>query len=180
MADFVQQGKTRAIGMCEVTAEELARAHRIHPVSSVQSELSVWTREALEDVLPWCVANDVAFIAYSPLGVGYLTGGLTPRFSAHDVRSRQERFTDEAMTANQTIIEGLRAIGARRGGARPGQVALAWLLSLNDNVVPIPGTSKVHHLEENTAAADVCLTPEDVADVAALPVPTGGRWIATR
>jgi aryl-alcohol dehydrogenase-like predicted oxidoreductase len=180
MAEFVQQGKTRSIGMCEVTVDELAKAHRIHPVASVQSELSVWTRGPLDDVLPWCVANDVAFIAYSPLGVGYLTGRLSTNFTSHDVRSKQERFTTEAMAANTAILDGLRAVGDRKGGATSGQVALAWLLSLHGLVVPIPGTSKTSHLEENVAAADLQLTAGDVADLDGLPAPTGGRWIATR
>jgi aryl-alcohol dehydrogenase-like predicted oxidoreductase len=180
MAEFVQQGKVRSIGMCEVTVDELARAHRIHPVASVQSELSVWTRGPLDEVLPWCVENDVAFIAYSPLGVGYLTGRLATNFSDHDVRSRQERFSSEAMNANEAILEGLRAVGARHGGATSGQIALAWLLSLSDLVIPIPGTRQIPHLEENVEARNIVLSAHDMAELDALPAPTGGRWIATR
>jgi aryl-alcohol dehydrogenase-like predicted oxidoreductase len=180
MADFVREGKVRAIGLCEVTAQEIARAHSLHPVSSLQSEMSIWTRDPLDEVLPWCVSHDVAFIAYSPLGVGYLTGGLPKSFSAHDVRSRQQRFTDEAMTANEAIIDALVEIGLRHGEASPGQVALAWLLSLNDLVIPIPGTRRIPHLEENLGAAELELTRDDVETINRLSAPVGGRWIATR
>ena len=175
-AGLVEAGKTRAIGLSEVTVEQLAACHAIHPVSTVQSELSLWTRDWTVEVLPWCRENGVAFLPYSPLGRGFLTGALSPRtFGSDDFRSRLPRFSPEAMAENQAIVDGVRAVADRRG-ATPAQVALAWVLSQGEQVVPIPGTKRVERLEENAAAADLVLSADDLADLDALPAPSGGRY----
>lgn len=176
MAEQVAAGKARALGMSEVGVEQLERAHAIHPVSTVQSELSLWTRDPLPKVLPWCTANGVGFLPYSPLGRGFLTGTLAPgSFDSNDFRSRNPRFTAEAMAANSALVEQVRAV-ADRVGATPGQVALAWVLAQGEHVVPIPGTKKLRYLEENAASATVVLTPEDLAELDALPAPVGARY----
>jgi aryl-alcohol dehydrogenase-like predicted oxidoreductase len=175
-AELVAAGKVRAIGLSEVSVEQLEVCHAIHPVTSVQSELSLWTRDYLDDVLPWCRDHDVAFLPFSPLGRGFLTGALAPRdFAADDFRSRLPRFSPEAIAANQAIVDGVNAV-ARDRGVTAAQVALAWVLAQGDHVVPIPGTKRVERLEENAAAADLVLTPDDLAALAALPAPQGGRY----
>jgi aryl-alcohol dehydrogenase-like predicted oxidoreductase len=176
MAEHVAAGKARAIGMSEVGVDELERAHAIHPVASVQSELSLWTRDALDEVLPWCIANDVAFIPFSPLGRGFLTGrqaGAT--YAADDFRARNPRFTDEARQANQAIVDRVDAI-ARANGAAPGQVALAWVLAQGEQVVPIPGTRRIEYLEENASAAGLSLSESEFAELDALPPAVGARY----
>ncbi|MEO6203781.1 MAG: aldo/keto reductase [Mycobacteriales bacterium] len=176
MAEAVTAGKVLHLGMSEVTVAQLEAAHAVHPVASVQSELSLWTREAMAGVLPWCIAHGVAFLPFSPLGRGFLTGTVSAgSFGSEDFRARNPRFTDEAMTANQAIVEQVRVVAARHDAA-PGQVALAWLLTLGEHVVPIPGTKKVHYLEQNAAAADLVLTDQDLADLATLPDPVGARY----
>lgn len=176
MAEHVAAGKARAIGLSEVTVDELARAHAIHPVASVQSELSLWTRDPLADVLPWCEAHDVAFIPFSPLGRGFLTGrqaGAT--YAADDFRAGSPRFSDAARAANQAIVDRVEAI-ARANGAAAGQVALAWVLAQGAQVVPIPGTRRLTYLEENAAAAGLSLSESEVEDLDALPPAVGARY----
>ena len=176
MAEQVAAGKALALGMSEVGVAELQRAHALHPVTTVQSELSLWTRDALPEVLPWCAANGAGFLPFSPLGRGFLTGTLAAgSFDADDFRARNPRFTDQAMAANVALLEVVRAVAERRG-ATPAQVALAWVLAQGEHVVPIPGTKKVGYLEQNAAAADVRLTPEDLAELDALPAPEGARY----
>jgi aryl-alcohol dehydrogenase-like predicted oxidoreductase len=176
-AEVVAAGKARAIGLSEATLEEIQRAHAIHPVASVQSELSLWTRDWLADVLPWCRENDVAFLPFSPLGRGFLTGAMTAdrAFEAGDFRAANPRFQPEALAANQAIVDAVRAVAGRHG-ATPAQVALAWLLAQGPQVVPIPGTKRVSRLEENVAAADLELTADDLAELDALPAPVGARY----
>ena len=175
-AELVAAGKVRAIGLSEVAVEQLESCHAVHPVASVQSELSLWTRDYLDDVLPWCRDHDVAFLPFSPLGRGFLTGALAPRdFASDDFRSRLPRFAPEAMAANQAIVDGVRTV-ANAHGVSPAQVALAWVLAQGSNVVPIPGTKRVERLEENAAAADIVLAADDLAALAALPAPEGGRY----
>lgn len=187
MAELVAAGKVRSLGLCAVeartsrrgaresryaaTLRQLQRVQQVFPVSSVQAELSVWSRQALDDLLPWCEAHGVGFLAAMPLGNGYLTGTLTPGsgFEPDDVRARHPRFTAEMMAANQPIVAGLRRVAARHGDATPAQVALAWLLTRGRQVVPIPGTKKAHWVEENAAAADLVLTDDDLAEIDALP-----------
>jgi aryl-alcohol dehydrogenase-like predicted oxidoreductase len=162
--------------MSEATVDELARAHAIHPVASVQSELSLWTRGQLDAVLPWCEANDAAFIPFAPLGRGYLTGRLAQRgFGTGDFRSRNPRFTADAMDANLAIVDRVQAI-ADRLGATAAQVALAWVLAQGEQVIPIPGTKRLRYLEENTTAARLTLGPDALAELDGLPQPVGERY----
>jgi aryl-alcohol dehydrogenase-like predicted oxidoreductase len=176
MAEAVHAGKVRFLGMSEVGVAELEKAHAIHPVTTVQSELSLWTRDPLAEVLPWCAAHGVGFLPFSPLGRGFLTGTVTPgTFGSDDFRARNPRFTDAAMTANAALVERVKDVGVRVG-ATPAQVALAWVLAQGEGVVPIPGTKKLRYLEDNAGAADVRLSEQDLADLDALPAPVGARY----
>jgi aryl-alcohol dehydrogenase-like predicted oxidoreductase len=176
MADLVAVGKVRHLGLSEVTVDEIARAHAVHPVTTVQSELSLWTRDPLKDVLPWCHAHGIGFLPFSPLGRGFLTGTVTQgSFTERDFRAHNPRFTDEAMAANQRIVAGVQAV-ADRYGVTPAQVALAWLLTLGPYVVPIPGTKKLRYLEQNAAADELRLTEHDLAELNDLPAPVGARY----
>ena len=178
MAELVTAGKVGAIGLSEVSVAELERAQAIHPVASVQSELSLWPRDALAEVLPWCAAHGASFIPFSPLGRGFLTGAITEAaFEDDDFRARNPRFTPEALRANLAIVDGVREVASRMD-ATPAQVAIAWTLAQDERVVPIPGTKKVHRLEENAGAAAVELDAEALAALDALPVPTGARYAA--
>ncbi|KUO04854.1 aldo/keto reductase [Streptomyces caeruleatus] len=187
MAELVQAGKVRALGLCAVgarggrrsgtrlhdaTIRQLQRVQQVFPVSAVQAELSVWSPDALEGLLPWCEARGVGFLAAMPLGNGFLSGTLTPGqgFEPDDVRARHPRFTAEMMAANQPIVAGLRRIAARHGtGATPAQIALAWVLSQGRHVIALPGTKQERWATENAAAASLRLTAEDLAEVAELP-----------
>lgn len=175
MAELVAAGKVTAIGLSEVSVDELDRATAIHPVATVQSELSLWTRDALAEVLPWCEEHGAGFLPFSPLGRGFLTGALAAGFEPTDFRKGLPRFTDEAMVANQSIIDGVRAV-AHRHDASLAQVALAWALTQGERVVPIPGTRRRSRVEENIAAAQLELTAEDLSDLDALPPPVGERY----
>ncbi|MEV0240203.1 aldo/keto reductase [Streptomyces sp. NPDC050674] len=193
MAELVQAGKVRALGLCAVgaragrrsgarrhdgTIRQLERVQQVFPVSAVEAELSVWSPEALETLLPWCVTRGVGFLAAMPLGNGFLTGRLRPGagFEADDPRARHPRFTGEMMAANQPIVAGLRRVARRHGAAvTPAQVALAWVLAQGPHVVPVPGTKHERWVVENTAAADLRLTRDDLAEVAGLP-PAQGSW----
>ena len=177
MAETVAAGKARYIGLSEVTAEEISRARAVHPVASVQSELSLWTRDALAEVLPYCQQQGIAFLPFSPLGRGFLTG----RFASSndlphkDFRRGLPRFQDDALQANLAIVGGVREV-ARRAGATPAQVALAWVLAQGKHVVPIPGTKTPRFLADNAGAADVVLSAADQAELDALPAPIGTRY----
>jgi aryl-alcohol dehydrogenase-like predicted oxidoreductase len=176
MAELVAQGKVGAIGLSEVTVEQIERAHAIHPVASVQSEASLWTRDAFPDVIPWCAANGAKFLPFAPLGRGFLTGAMQPRtFDAGDFRKNNPRFQPDAMDANQALVDTVKAIAERRD-ATPAQVALAWLLAQGEHITPIPGTRRRSRLEENAAAAGLQLTREDLAELDALPAPVGSRY----
>ncbi len=177
MAELVGAGKVRYLGLSEASVEEIVAADAVHPVSSVQSELSLWTDEnVVNGVLALTEERGIGFLAYCPLGRGFLTGALTAdTIGEGDYRSANPRFTPEAMAANATIVDGVRVI-AERLGATPAQVALAWVLAQGDHVVPIPGTKRRRWLEENAAAADLVLEPEDLADIAALPPSVAPRY----
>ena len=176
MAEQVAAGKALALGMSEVGVAELDAAHAVHPVTTVQSELSLWTRDPLAEVLPWCEAAGAGFLPFSPLGRGFLTGTVTQgSFDDRDFRARNPRFTPEAMAANASLVDSVRAVAARRG-ATAAQVALAWVLAQGEHVVPIPGTKKPAYLEQNAAAAELVLTPDDLAELDALPAPVGARY----
>ena len=176
MAEQVAAGKALAIGMSEVGVGELDRAHAVHPVATVQSELSLWTRDPLAEVLPWCEAHGAGFLPFSPLGRGFLTGTVHPgSFDSSDFRARNPRFTPEAMAANAALVDAVRAV-ADRLGATPAQVALAWVLAQGEHVVPIPGTKKTAYLEQNAASASLVLSAQDLAELDALPAPVGARY----
>ena len=177
MAEAVTAGKVRHIGLSEVSVDEIKRAQAVHPVTSVQSELSLWTRDALAEVLPYCTAQGIGFIPFSPLGRGFLAG----RFSSFDdlplddFRRGLPRFQRDALRANLAIVGRVREI-AGRVGVTPAQVALAWVLAQGRHVVPIPGTKTPKYLTDNAGAADVELTAADVAELDALPAPEGTRY----
>jgi aryl-alcohol dehydrogenase-like predicted oxidoreductase len=160
------RGRRRRVG---------ARA-RDPPVASVQSEGSLWTRDAFAEVVPWCAEHGAAFLPFAPLGRGFLTGKPEPqRFPSGDFRKRNPRFQPEAMDANAALVETVKAVAARHD-ATPAQVALAWLLAQGQHVVPIPGTKRRTRLEENAAAGELRLTPDDLAELDALPEAVGSRY----
>jgi aryl-alcohol dehydrogenase-like predicted oxidoreductase len=177
MAEAVNAGKALRLGLSEVTVQEIARAAAVHPVTSVQSELSLWTRDPLTQVLPYCEAQGIAFLAFSPLGRGFLTG----RFSAFDdlpqddFRRRLPRFQPEALRANLAIVDQVQHV-AERLGSTPARVALAWVLTRGRYVVPIPGTKTPRYLVDNAGAAEVRLSDADLADLDRMPAPSGGRY----
>lgn len=176
MASLVEEGLVGAIGLSEVGVDELERAHAIHPVAAVQSELSLWTRDALEEVVPWCASHGAAFVPFSPLGRGFLTGAITRGgFDARDFRASNPRFTDEAIASSQAIVRVLRRV-AERHDATPAQVALAWTLAQGPHVLPIPGTKRVRFLEENMSAAGLALTDEDLAELDGAPPASAPRY----
>ena len=176
MSTLVQAGKVRSLGLSEVSVDDLERAHAIYPVSAVQSELSLWTRDALREVVPWCAANGAAFVPFAPLGRGFLTGAITAAsFDDADFRAQNPRFTPEAIAANLAIVDRVRRV-ADRHGATPAQVSLAWVLGQGEHVIPIPGTKRVKYLEENVGAAAVHLTPGDLAELELLPEAFGSRY----
>jgi aryl-alcohol dehydrogenase-like predicted oxidoreductase len=177
MAETVAAGKAQHIGLSEVTADEIKRAQAVHPVTSVQSELSLWTRDALAAVLPYCQEQGIAFLPFSPLGRGFLAG----RFSSFDDLPRDDfrrglpRFQQDALRANLAIVGRVREIAAQ-AGATPAQVALAWVLAHGRHVVPIPGTKTPRYLADNAGAADVELSAAHLAELDALPAPQGSRY----
>ncbi|MCW2571733.1 MAG: aldo/keto reductase family oxidoreductase [Frankiales bacterium] len=176
MAELVTEGKVRYLGLSEVGVTEIEKAHAIHPVTSVQSEMSLWTRDALAEVLPWCTSHGIGFLPFAPLGRGFLTGAVTSAdFDSTDFRARNPRFTAEAMSANTALVDQVKAV-AERVGATPAQVSLAWVLAQGETVVPIPGTKKPAYLEQNAAAAFVVLSPADLAELDALPPAVGPRY----
>jgi aryl-alcohol dehydrogenase-like predicted oxidoreductase len=163
LAELVAAGKVRAIGLCEVSASTLRRAHAVHPIAAVQSEYSLWTRDPEDGVLPACRELGIAFVAYSPLGRGFLTGTIrdTGTLSPEDFRRANPRFQDANLEANLARLELVRALASERG-CTPGQIALAWLLAQGEDIVPIPGTRRRKYLDENCAAVDIRLTPSDM------------------
>ncbi|MFF4157320.1 aldo/keto reductase [Streptomyces sp. NPDC001678] len=198
MAELVSAGKVRALGWCAIDARarrrfgssagartgmydatiaQLERVQQVFPVSCVQAELSVWSREALDRLVPWLSSRGVGLLAAMPLGNGFLSGTLTPGqgFEPEDLRARHPRFTAEMMAANQPIVAGLRRV-AERHDATAAQVALAWVLAQNRHVVPVPGTKKAAWAVENAAAAGLRLTAEDLAEITALPQAMGSWY----
>ena len=177
MSELVTAGKVRYLGMSEATTEEIIAADSVHPVSSVQSELSLWTSENVDNgVLDLCRDRGIGFLAYCPLGRGFLTGHLTSdAIEAGDYRSANPRFTPAAMAANQVIVDEVRAI-AHRLDATPAQVALARVLAQGDRVVPIPGTKRRRWLDENVASVALELSAADLDELAALPKSVAPRY----
>lgn len=177
MAEVVALGKARAIGMSEATVEELSSAQAVHPVASLQSEYSLWERGPVDSgVLAWCRDHGATFIAYSPLGRGFLTGKVNrDSITEGDVRASNPRFTPEAMEQNLALVDRVRLV-ADRHGASPAQVALAWLLAQYDRMVPIPGTRRVERLTENAGGALLELSAGDLSELDALPAAAGDRF----
>lgn len=177
MAATVTDGKARAIGLSEATVEQIGRAQAVHPVTAVQSELSLWTRDRLADVVPYCEEHGMAFLPFSPLGRGFLTGRFTSfdQLPADDMRRRLPRFQQENIRANLAIVQRVRDV-AERVGATPAQVALAWVVAQGRRVIPIPGTKTPKYLRENAAAGDLVLSDEDLAMLDNAPQPEGGRY----
>ncbi|MCX8116069.1 MAG: aldo/keto reductase [Burkholderiaceae bacterium] len=169
LADLVRAGKVRAIGLSEVSAATLRKAHAVHPIAALQNEYSVWTRNPEIAGLDACRALGVALVAFSPLARGFLTGTLrdVTAFEEKDIRRQMPRFAPDNYAANLSLLDGFGAL-AREAGCTPAQLALAWLLARGDHVVPIPGTRSTAHLEENVAAADIRLSADLVARIDAL------------
>ena len=177
MAGLVAAGKVRYLGISEPSVADLERVSRIHPVTAVQSELSLWTRDYLADVVLWCGVHGASFVAFAPLGRGFLTGAISSdrRFESDDFRSTLPRFREKEVAENQRIVEAVRSVAARRG-VSPAQIALAWLLAQGEHVLAIPGTQRRKYLEENVAAAAIGLSAEELAELDAIPAPVGGRY----
>ena len=164
MAELVRAGKVRALGLSEVSARTLRRAHAVHPIAAVQSEYSLWTRDPEAEVLPACRDLGASFVAYSPLGRGFLTGaiGKDADLAANDFRRISPRFQGDNLERNLRLVDVVKTLAATRG-ATPGQVALAWLLHQGKDIVPIPGTKRIEYLEENVAAASLTLSTDELA-----------------
>ncbi len=164
--DLIRQGKVKHFGLSEAGVETIRRAHAIQPVSALQSEYSLWTRTPEKEVLPTVEELGIGFVAYSPLGRGFLTGKMneSTTFDSSDFRSTLPRFTPEALKANQALIDLLGGI-AKRKKATPAQIALAWLLAQKPWIVPIPGTTQLNRLEENIGAAAIELSPVDLREI---------------
>jgi aryl-alcohol dehydrogenase-like predicted oxidoreductase len=164
--ELVDAGKVRHFGLSEAGAVTIRRAHAVHPVTALQSEYSLWTRDPELEVLPTLAELGIGFVPFSPLGKGFLTGTVDPstQFSAGDVRATIPRFTEENRAANQALVDHVRDV-AQAKGATPGQVALAWLLAQQPWIVPIPGTRRLERVQENAAATQVVLSADEVADL---------------
>jgi aryl-alcohol dehydrogenase-like predicted oxidoreductase len=169
VAELVQAGKVRHLGLSEAGAGTIRRAHAVHPVTAVQSEYSLWTRDPEPEVLPTLAELGIGFVPFSPLGKGFLTGTVDggTTFTEGDIRNRVPRFEAENLAANRALVDQVRTL-ANRVGATPGQVALAWLLAQQPWIVPIPGTRRIERVEENAGATAVALSADDVADLDAL------------
>jgi len=176
MSELVKQGKVKHIGLSEVNVETLRRAHAIHPISALQSEYSLWSREPEQEILDVCQELGITFVAYSPLGRGFLTGAIKSRadLEASDWRLTLPRFTDEAIKENLKFVQVVEQMAQGKKVSK-AQIALAWVLSQNDEIVTIPGTRKIHRLEENLGAFKVELTDADLAVIKnSLPSETMG------
>jgi aryl-alcohol dehydrogenase-like predicted oxidoreductase len=163
VGQLVSEGKVRYFGLSEAGAETIRRAHRVHPVSALQSEYSLWTRGLEKSALPVCRELGIGFVPYSPLGRGFLAGGAT-ELSDNDFRKNLPRWQGNALTKNMTLVETLKNLAGQQGRT-PAQLALAWLLHQGSDIVPIPGTTKIQRLEENLVAAEVQLTADDLAAI---------------
>lgn len=164
--ELIGQGKVRHFGMSEAGADTIRRAHAVQPVAALQSEYSLWTRGPENEVLPTLEELGIGFVPYSPLGRGFLTGAMDANttFTASDFRNGLPRFSAEARAANQVLVDVLRSLAESRG-ATPAQIALAWLLAQKPWIVPIPGTTKLHRLDENLGAARLDLSSQDLRDI---------------
>jgi aryl-alcohol dehydrogenase-like predicted oxidoreductase len=178
MAELLAEGKIRHIGLSEAGAETIRRAHAVHPITAVQTEYSLWTRDIEADVLPTVNELGIALVAYSPLGRGFLSGRFSSpeELDEGDFRRYGPRFTGENLRQNLKLAERVKELAAEKG-CTAGQLALAWVLHRGEHIVPIPGTKRVSYLEENLAAAEIELTPQDVERIAqAVPSAAGERY----
>jgi aryl-alcohol dehydrogenase-like predicted oxidoreductase len=175
--NLIQAGKVKHFGLSEAGANTIRRAHAVQPITAVQSEYSIWTRDPEPEVLPTCEELGIGFVPWSPLGQGFLTGKIdaSTKFESTDFRAAFPRFTEKARNANLAVVDLLKQI-AQRKNATPAQIALAWLLAQRPWIVPIPGTTKIHRLAENIGSASVELTPEDLDEIntAASKIPIQG------
>jgi aryl-alcohol dehydrogenase-like predicted oxidoreductase len=163
MADLVKAGKVRFLGLSEAAPDTIRRAHKVHPIAVLQTEYSLWSRDVEDDILPTVRALGIGFVAYSPLGRGFLTGGIknTSELAADDFRRASPRFSDENLNRNLELVHTVEAL-AKEKACKPSQIALAWVLSRGGDVVPIPGTKRRVYLEENAAAAGISLSAADL------------------
>ncbi|MBC7723210.1 MAG: aldo/keto reductase [Burkholderiaceae bacterium] len=177
LSELVAEGKIRHIGLSEAAPDTIRRAHAVHPIAALQTEYSLWSRDPERAILPLVRELGIGFVAYSPLGRGFLTGTIrsVDTLDEDDFRRSNPRFAGENLQANIRIVEQVDAVAAELG-AKPGQVALAWLLAQGDDVFPIPGTKRVGYLEENVAAADLELSAAQVAALDAVAAPVGDRY----
>jgi aryl-alcohol dehydrogenase-like predicted oxidoreductase len=181
MAELVEQGKVRHIGLSEAAPETIRRAHAVHPITAVQTEFSLWTRFAEAEVIPTCRELGIGFVPYSPLGRGFLSGRFTSpdELDEGDFRRNGPRFTGHNLEANQALAAKVKQIAADKE-ITPAQLAIAWVLAQGDDLVPIPGTKRSSYLEENAAAVDVELTDEDLERInSELPEAAGDRYDET-
>ncbi|KGA37074.1 aldo/keto reductase [Pectobacterium odoriferum] len=169
LAELVQEGKIRYIGLSEASATTLERAHRVHPITALQSEYSLWTRDMEAEILPTCERLGIGFVPYSPLGRGFLTGAIRSPddLAADDFRRTNPRFSGENFGKNLQLVEKINQL-AQEKQVTPSQLALAWVLAQGEHIVPIPGTKRRRYLEENVAALDVTLTKEELAAIDAI------------
>ncbi|MFP3465570.1 aldo/keto reductase [Leifsonia sp. SIMBA_070] len=177
LKELIEEGKIRHYGLSEAAPATIRRANAVHPVTAIQTEYSLWTRDPEAEVLPTVRELGIGFVPYSPLGRGFLTGTIRSldELSEDDFRRFNPRFEGDNLESNIRIVEQVDDV-AREVGAKPGQVALAWLLSKGDDIAPIPGTTKVANLEQNVAAADLQLSPEQLARLDAVAAPVGDRY----
>ena len=180
MSELVKEGKVRGIGLSEVNADTLRKAHAVHPITALQSEYSLWTREPEDGILDTCRELGIAFVAYSPLGRGFLTGQIKKfeDFEPGDYRRFSPRFQGENFDKNLQLVQKMEAM-ARMKGCTASQLALAWVLSQGDQIFPIPGTKRIKYLQENVRALDVSLSPEELKDIDAIApkgVAAGSRY----
>jgi len=166
VGELIKEGKVKHFGLSEAGPDTIRRAHAVQPVTALQSEYSLWTREPEQEILPLLEELGIGFVPFSPLGRGFLTGKMdeTTQFDSNDFRNSLPRFTAEARKANQALVDLLGQV-AQQKGATPAQVALAWLLAQKPWIVPIPGTTRSSRLDENLAAVSLALTPEDLAEI---------------
>jgi aryl-alcohol dehydrogenase-like predicted oxidoreductase len=177
LGELVQEGKVRHIGLSEAAPETIRRAHAVHPITALQTEYSLWTRDPEREILPLVLELGIGFVAYSPLGRGFLTGQIrsTEQLDPGDFRRANPRFAGDHFEQNLRIVADVEAVAAE-AGATPAQVALAWLLVQGDDIVPIPGTRHVARLEEDAGAVDVVLTADQLARLQSVPIAAGDRY----
>jgi aryl-alcohol dehydrogenase-like predicted oxidoreductase len=178
MGELVSEGKVRHLGLSEASVETIRKAAAVHPITALQTEYSLWTREVEAEILPACRELGIGFVPYSPLGRGFLSGRFKSpdELDSDDFRRRGPRFTGEALEKNLVLVAKVEELAGRKG-CTPGQLALAWVLAQGDDVVPIPGTKRRTYLEENLAAVDVDLTDDDLGRIdSELPEAAGDRY----